>query len=169
MSALNITHLMLVDGPDFDTCRQQVERFFARTILVKYDSVKVVAEKSSNGTDPQFWKKLEAGTTGNRALAAELLTELKEAGLTDIDKLTTLPQGYASKTLHTMAHLLDGFFGVDSHFYNLNDDSHWLNEAQRNKIEQQPTSHWLIHVEASSETGDADQVSTLRTMPTAKE
>ena len=160
---------MLVDGPDFDTCRHRVERFFARTILVKYDSVQVVAEKSCNGADPQFWQKVEQGIAENRSLAAELLAELKNAGLTDINNLADLPQGYPSKTLHTLAHLLDGFFGVDSHFYNLNDDSHWLSEPQKNKIEQSPDTHWLIHVEASSKTGNADQVSTLRTMPTEKE
>jgi len=160
---------MLVDGPDFGTSRRRVERFFARTILVKYDSVQVVAEKSCNGTDRHFWKKLDAGITENRNLAAELLADLKETGLTELDNLTTLPQGYASKILHTMAHLLDGFFGVDSRFYNLNDDSHWLNDSQLSHIKQKPESYWLIHVEASSQTGDADQVSTLRTMPTAAE
>jgi len=169
VSAFNVTHLMLVDGPDFDTSRRRVERFFARTILVKYDSVQVVAEKSCNGADQQFWEKLDAGIAENRNLAADLLTELKETGLTELDKLTTLPQGYATKILHTMAHLLDGFFGVDSRFYNLNDDSHWLNDSQLAQIKQKPESYWLIHVEASSQTGDADQVSTLRTMPTAAE
>jgi len=158
---------MLVDGPDLDTSRRRVERFFARTILVKYDSVQVVAEKSCNGTHGLFWEKLAAGIAENRALAAALLADLKEAGLTDLDALTTLPQGYASKTLHTMAHLLDGFFGVDSRFYNLNDDSHWLSASQRSRIEQDPASSWLLHVEASSQSGDADQVSTLRTIPTA--
>lgn len=169
MSAIHLTHLMLVDGPDFETCRRRVERFFARTILVKYDSVQVVAEKSCNGADRQFEKNLAAGINENRNLAAELLTELKETGLTDLDNLTTLPQGYASKVLHTMAHLLDGFFGVDSRFYNLSDDSHWLSEPQQALIKQNPENYWLLHVEASSQTGDADQVSTLRTMPTAQE
>ncbi len=169
MSSFNVTHLLLVNGPDFDSCRRQVEKFFARTILVKYDSLQVVAEKSCHGEDRQFWEKLSTGIAENRNLTTELLTELKEAGVTDLDALTTMPQGYASKILHTIAHLLDGFFGVDSCFYNLNDDSHWLSEPQHALIKKKPANYWLLHVEASSQTGDADQVSTLRTMPTAKE
>ncbi|MDH4320194.1 MAG: hypothetical protein OEV73_01715 [Desulfobulbaceae bacterium] len=167
MPAFNVTHLMLAYGPDFDGCRRQVERFFARTILVKYDSVTVIAEKSCSATDREFWSKLATGIDENRNLAAGLLAELKEAGITELDSLTTLPQGYASKTLHTIAHLLDGFFGVDSRFYNLNDDSHWLNESQQALVKQKPEQFWLLHVEASSQTGAADQVATLRTIPTA--
>lgn len=158
---------MLVEGPDFDTCRRRVERFFARTILVKYDSVTVVAAKSCNGAGGEFWGKLTTGIAENQKLAAELLAELKGAGITELDSLSTLPQGYVSKTLHTMAHLLDGFFGVDSRFYNLNDDSHWLSEPQQALVKQQPEQFWLLHVEALSQTGDADQVATLRTIPTA--
>ena len=153
---------MLVDGPDFNTCRVRIERYFNRTLLVKYDSILIAAEKSINGSDPKFWELITAGITQNRCLLAELLHELKESGLDNINALTTLPQGYPSKTLHTMAHLLDGFFGVDSHFYNLMDDSHWLNDSRHDHIKQTPESYWLIHVEASSETGEADQISTLR-------
>lgn len=156
---------MLVNGPDYDTCRLQVERFFARTILVKYDSVQVIAEKSCNGADPDFQNKLEAGLIANQSLAAELLAELKDAGLTDLNKLVDLPQGYASKTLHTMAHLLDGFFGVDSRFYNLNDDSHRLSDTQMKQLAQSPGSFWMLHVEASSDTGNVDQVGLLRNTP----
>lgn len=100
---------------------------------------------------------------------AELVDELKDAGVAEVQDLTSLPQGYASKILHTAAHLLDGFIGIDSHFYNLADDSHWLSDQQRNKIEAAPASYWLLQVEASSRAGDIDQVATLRTTPTAKD
>ncbi|MDH5298013.1 MAG: hypothetical protein OEV91_03255 [Desulfobulbaceae bacterium] len=168
MQPLHVKHLLLADGPDFDTCRQRVEHFFARTILVKYDTVRVVAADSHAGDDPRFWPALEQGVAANRAFLAELLSDLAEAGVRSASDLATLPQGYASKTLHTIAHLLDGFIGIDSRFYNLSADSHWLPDRQRQQIEADPAHHWLISVEASSAAGDADRVFTLRTIPTAR-
>ena len=105
----------------------------------------------------------------NRKVLADLLEELKDSGVTEVQHLVSLPQGYASKTLHTIAHLLDGFIGIDSHFYNLVDDSHWLSDQQRRKMEAAPTSYWLLQVEAASLAGDVDQVATLRTTPTARD
>lgn len=169
MTSLTITHRLLVDGPDFTSCCQRVERFFARTILVKYDSVRIDAAQSCAATDPRFWEKVEQGLTANRETVADLLAELKASGTTALDDLGDLPQGYASKTLHTLAHLLDGFIGIDSNFYNLIDDSHWLSDQQRGRIKAAPAAHWLLSVEASSFTGNADQVATLRTTPTEKE
>ncbi len=169
MTSLTVTHRLLVDGPDLATCRQRVERFFARTILVKYDTLRIAPERAFVATEPGFWQEVEEGLAANRATVAALLDELKGTGTTALDDLATLPQGYASKTLHTVAHIMDGFIGIDSHFYNLCADSHWLSDRERRRIEADPAGHWLLHVEATSASGDVDQVPTLRTQPTARE
>lgn len=61
MTSLHVTHLMLVDGPDLETCSQRVERFFNRTILLKYDTVRINAEHSFAATAPEFWQGVERG------------------------------------------------------------------------------------------------------------
>ena len=53
--------------------------------------------------------------------------------------------------LHVITHLLDGFFGIDSYFYNLVEDSHWVSEELRATIKTSPSRYWLIAVEADFE------------------
>ncbi len=50
-----------------------------------------------------------------------------------------MPQGYKSKMLHVITHFLDGFFGIDTFFYNLEEDSHWVSEELQKKIAEAPT------------------------------
>jgi hypothetical protein len=64
--------------------------------------------------------------------------------------LESLPQGYQSKTLHTLTHLLDGFFGIDSHFYNLIEGSHGVSAGLRGKIDSSPGGYMLLAVRAST-------------------
>ncbi|MEJ2057239.1 MAG: hypothetical protein P8X39_05310, partial [Desulfofustis sp.] len=64
--------------------------------------------------------------------------------------LIDLNQGYQSKILHIIAHFLDGFIGIDSVFYNLIDDSHWLSDETRDKIEQQPDRFRLLSLKCYS-------------------
>jgi len=40
--------------------------------------------------------------------------------------------------------MLDGFIGIDSVFYNLAEDSHWLSAPLRKTIEQHPEHYWLV-------------------------
>jgi hypothetical protein len=63
-----------------------------------------------------------------------------------VDQLLTLKQGYATKILHTLTHLLDGFIGIDSAFYNLVEDSHWVSGELAEAIRVAGAEYWLVPV-----------------------
>jgi hypothetical protein len=157
-------HELLVQGADFAACRHRVHRFFANNILVRYDSVQVIENESLNGADPEFWKRIAGAEEANRRMVDHLLQELQKEGYEKTADFLTMGQGYLSKTFHIAAHLLDGFFGIDSALYNLEDDSHWLPDSRRRQISAAPGSYWLIKVSARSRDGKADQLSTLRSI-----
>lgn len=145
---LEITHDILVSGPDADSCKKRVLRFFDKTQLVKYDSIHFEEGKTLSAEKELFWTRVTDGIAANRRVIQELADELKESGFETADDLPTLPQGYQSKILHTITHILDGFIGIDSRFYNLEEDSHWLSEPLREKIKADPTAFWLVAVQA---------------------
>jgi hypothetical protein len=62
--------------------------------------------------------------------------------------LSELPQGFRTKMLHVITHFLDGFFGIDTYFYNLEEDSHWVSEQARRRIREAPSDYRLLSVEA---------------------
>ncbi len=140
------SHLMLASGADLHTAKKQVRRFLDKTQLVQYDLVHINDEQSVSAADAGFWEKIELGTAANKKILAELTEELKQAGFHSIKELLRLPQGFQSKILHTMAHILDGFFGIDTTFYNLIDDSHWLSDLRKQEIEAHPAEYWLLDV-----------------------
>ena len=143
------THWMLCAADDFASARGAVLAFFEKSILLSYDDVRTVAAGSYSGAEDQFWKGVEEGITANRLVLGRFLDELRAEGCRTVDDLTSLPLGYPSKILHLIAHLVDGFIGIDSVFYNLVEDSHWLSNSLRNKIHESPQRYWLIQVEAS--------------------
>lgn len=145
---LKIIHEVLVMGPDFARSRDHALRFFARTPLVRYDTVTVEEAASCAASHPDFWPRLEEGVRKNREVLRELIGELKESGLRSLDDLLTLPKGYQSKLIHTVAHLVDGFFGIDTVFYNLADDSHWLSAPLAQEIRDNPEEYWLLRLNA---------------------
>lgn len=147
---LSIEHFMLVNGADLDSCSQRVRNFFNKSQLVHYDLVEVDREKSVHGTDPGFENALNMAIAKNHAILADLLNKLKGEGYTEMGHLLELPQGFQSKLLHTMCHLLDGFFGVDSRFFDIDEISNWLTENRRQQIHKSPEECWLIHVNAKS-------------------
>ncbi len=147
---LYASHEMLVSGPDFETCRCKTQRFFDRHILIRYDTVHIAAAASVPATDPCFWERVTAGMAANRKVLAELIVELSAEGFKLMTDLSAMPKGYQSKIFHIIAHMLDGFFGVDSRFYVLDDDSHWLTDALRQSIKAAPTDYWLLKVDAES-------------------
>jgi len=89
---------------------------------------------------------METGIAANRTFCSALLKELQETGLTELEDLLAIQPGYPSKLLHILTHMLDGFIGTDSVFYNLVEDSHWLSEPLRSTIQQNPESYWLVPV-----------------------
>lgn len=156
-------HTLLVRGKEFSLCRERVEKFFARNFLVKYDAVEVVTAKSYSAADPGFWPALKKGIHCNRQQVTELIKELQEAGFETINDLGSIPQGYESKVLHTITHLVDGFFGVDTCFYNLEEDSHGLTSRLEATIKADPTNFWLLSVTCSSTKGhNSDQLAMIR-------
>ncbi len=148
---LEVTHTILAMEPDFEKSTAHVLRFLDRTPLVQYDAVRVVAAQSCSGADPRFWPCLEQGLADNRQVLTQLTGELRAAGTKEFSDLPAMPQGFQSKIFHTMAHLLDGFFGIDSRFYSLPEDSHWLGASLRRQIEADPEDFWLVTVVATLE------------------
>jgi len=143
------THWMLCAGDDFATARGSVRSFFKKSILLAYDDVYAVEHTSCSAEDERFWRELEAGVAANRLVLRGFLDDLRAEGCREIEDLTTLSLGYPSKVLHLIAHLLDGFIGIDSVFYNLLEDSHWLSDELRDIIRETPARYWLVKVEAS--------------------
>jgi hypothetical protein len=155
-------HILLVRGDNFENCRKRVEIFFAKNFLVKYETVKIVPEKSYSAENPVFWKELKKGIDCNRQKVVKLVRELREAGFDDLNSLAAIPQGYESKILHTITHLVDGFFGIDTCFYNLEEDSHGLTEKLAELIREIPTEFQLITVVCFSGSGDSDLLDKVR-------
>ncbi|MBU0485180.1 MAG: hypothetical protein KKB30_11800 [Proteobacteria bacterium] len=154
-------HKIMVEGSDFTTCRQKVQKFFDRNILVKYDTIEIKEEESLSAGSPSFMVMVDQGMEKNRKLINEFMKELKDCGINTLDELSAMDQGYESKTLHTICHLLDGFFGIDSAFYNLTEDSHWLSARLRKKINSGASGYWLLTVKASA-SSNPDLIPTLR-------
>lgn len=141
-------HWLLCAADDYAAACGSVQNFFRVSLLLHYDTVTTVQEGSWSAVAPEFWRAVEAGIAENRRVLAEMLDELEAEGYRQIADLASLPIGYPSKVLHTAAHFLDGFIGIDSVFYNLAEDSHWLSDRFRETIRQTPARYWLIQVEA---------------------
>lgn len=160
---LENTHHLLVLAPDVDRAVQTGQRFFARTQLVRYDKVEIDRQAVLPATGPDFWPAVDRVILGNRRVLQGIIDELKKAGIRSLDDLAGLPQGYQSKLAHTATHLLDGFFGIDSIFYNLVEDSHWISSSLGREIRRNPEDYQLLPVKAELLFSQRQQlVSTLR-------
>jgi hypothetical protein len=139
-------HIFLAGGKNPVQARGQASHFMASTQLVVYQSIIIKEEEILPATSEAFWLKIETAIAANRAFCSTLLQELQETGLREVEDLLTLQPGYPSKLLHILTHMLDGFIGADSVFYNLIEDSHWLSETLRATIQQRPEEYWLAPV-----------------------
>ncbi|OGQ97924.1 MAG: hypothetical protein A2505_09140 [Deltaproteobacteria bacterium RIFOXYD12_FULL_55_16] len=157
-----VTHKILTMEPNLAKSAAHVLRFLDHTPLVQYDTVRVEAAQSCSGADQRFWPWVEQGLADNRQVLTKLIGELQMAGTREFSDLLTIPQGFQSKIFHTMAHLLDGFFGIDSQFYNLPEDSHWLGDSLRRQIEADPEDFWLVTVVATLEAKEHHALAGLR-------
>ena len=146
MGNLEISHDILLAGADFESCRKRVERFFDRTMLIRYDEVLVLENESIGGTGKEFSTRLQEGLAANHQAIGELLENLKDEGFTTLEDLQGVEKGYVSKIFHTIAHLLDGFIGIDSRFYNLVEDSHDISRDLQQNILAAPQNYWIIKV-----------------------
>jgi hypothetical protein len=163
MGALEISHDILTAGSDFDSCQQQVQRFFERTKLIRYDEVLVIKDESLCGTDKQFPARIRTGLEANRKVLGEFLANLKQEGFLSLDDLQSLEKGYLTKILHIIAHLQDGFIGIDSRFYNLEEDSHGVSRHLQQKIGATPQIYWILRVNGRIASADEDPFDALRT------
>ncbi len=140
-------HTVLVNGDTFEHCMAQVNRFFDLTTLVIYDKIEINKELSCSGHDENFWVHLEAAEEKNRGILNDLIGDLQANGVNSLEDVRTIDQGFVSKIFHILSHFVDGFIGVDSYFYNLLDDSHWLPYKTKTAIKEVPDSYWLIHLD----------------------
>lgn len=147
---LSIEHTMLVSGPDRETCEEHVRLFFEKSQLVHYDSIEFDQHASVNAAKPKFAELLDNALSENHRVIGELLEKLKQEDCTMLEDLLSLEQGFKSKILHTMSHLLDGFFGVDSRLYDIDEISHWITADRRKQIQDTPEQCWLLLVKARS-------------------
>jgi len=162
MGNLEISHDILLAGSDFKSCRQRVERFFDRTTLIHYDQLLVLEDESLNGSNEKFGARLKENLAANHMVVAELLQNLKEEGFAGIDDLKGVEKGYVSKVFHTIAHLLDGFIGIDSRFYNLEEDSHGVSRDLGRKIHTAPQNYWMLRVKGRITRAGEDPFDALR-------
>lgn len=147
-------HNILVAGDSFAHCDQQVHKFFDLTSLVIYDCIEIREQISVSGLDARFLELIDQAQLRNREIAKRLIAEISHSGIKKTEDLINIEQGYLSKTFHILSHFLDGFVGIDSHFYNLLDDSHWLSEETRQLIDENPAHYWLLHVDGFTTSPD---------------
>jgi len=142
-------HVVLAEGDDEQSCRRQVIEFFEKTSLVRYDKI-VVEDRAPMAADPVFKEELSAAVEQNRRTLQRFIEELGSTGFASRSDLERVAQGYHSKILHIIAHFLDGFIGIDSAFYNLVDDSHWLSEQTQSNIAEVPERFRLLFLKCYS-------------------
>lgn len=147
-------HKMLVAGDSFDHCSDQVHKFFDLTSLVIYDCIEAIESKSFSGLDAAFIDHIAEAEKHNYQTVQSLINELVKADILTTRDLQKVEQGYVSKTLHILSHFLDGFIGIDSYFYNLLDDSHWLPRKTVEAIKNNPRHYWLLHIDCYATTAE---------------
>ena len=164
---LEVRHDLLVVGPDFGRSRDYALRFFAKTPLVRYDAIQVDETASCAAGHPDFWPRVEDGTRRNQAVLRDLVGELKEGGIRGLEDLMEVAKGYQSKLIHTVAHLVDGFFGIDTVFYNLAEDSHGISPALSQEIRDTPDDYWLLRIKAELKVKEREtRIASLRRFET---
>lgn len=140
-------HEILVKGPDFEACKTRVLHFFEKYQLVRYSQINIMQKESLPSTSPDFFKRIDKAVLENRRILHKLAGELQNEGVNTFRDVVELPQGYKTKILHVITHFLDGFFGIDTFFYNLEGDSHWVSDEIMGAIRDNPSRYWLICIE----------------------
>ena len=143
------SHVVLAEGNNEENCRKQVLQFFDKTSLVGYDKIDI-AHRSVAAFESEFSSELGKAIEQNKRTLKRFVDELGTTGFDHRSDLLQVEQGYNSKILHIIAHFLDGFVGIDSAFYNLVDDSHWLSEETEKKISKYPDRFRLMFLKCYS-------------------
>jgi hypothetical protein len=137
-------HTLLVKGHDFASARNRVLHFFKQYQLVRYSRVTISEADALNALQDRFMNAVGHALEENRRIVHDLAEELRAEGICTLEDLERIPQGYQSKMLHVITHFMDGFFGIDTFFYNLEEDSHWVSEEFLRKIRSEPSFFWLL-------------------------
>ncbi len=140
-------HIFLVQAENRQDAVGQAMHFLQTTELISYDQLNIDESGVLVADSNRFWETLGQGVEKNRAFSRLIMDELQKNGVREATDLLTLPLGYPSKLLHILTHMIDGFFGIDSAFYNLVEDSHWLGDTLDSTIRKTPEQFWLIPVE----------------------
>jgi len=140
-------HTLLIFGNDYETCCQQALDFLKTSRTLDYERVEVVEAESCSGADPNFCRRLTASIKKHSESITFLVNELNQMGFHSVVDIGNVEQGYPSKVLHILGHLLDGYVCVDSRFYNLIDQSHQVPPATIANIKKLPQLYWLIRVD----------------------
>jgi hypothetical protein len=142
-------HEILVRGSGYESCKKKVLVFFEKYQLVRYSTITIQESTSVAASNPEFHDRLEKAILSNRRILHTLVQELRIENIVTLDDLNELPQGYKTKMLHVITHFLDGFFGIDTYFFNLVEDSHWVSEEMRSRIVKNTSDFWLLSLDAS--------------------
>lgn len=148
MDLLPIAHLFLAQAGSAEEACRHVERYLTDNPLLSYNTLQVLAEEASPADTEGFWDSMEEGLQANRSFAHRMVDHLEKEGVHNLRQLVGMEQGYATKVLHTLTHLLDGFIGIDSVLYNLIDDSHEVGPQLRRAMQDDPSRYWLVRVRA---------------------
>ena len=163
MEHLEVLHDILIAGSDLNSCQKQMLRFFDRTMLIRYDEVVVLENESIHAGAEDFSTRMTEGLAANQKVLREFIVNMQQEGFTSLDDLHGLEKGYISKLLHIIAHLVDGFIGIDSRFYNLVEDSHGVSRNLRQQITAVPENYWILRVKGKIASVAEDPLDALRT------
>lgn len=161
---MDSAHIFLVTGGNYLNAKGKVEHFLKQNLLVRYTTLLFDDQQATDNLQKQFHETIKWAEEQNRLTLQGLLTEFTDLGYESLSDLARMPQGYESKLLHTITHLLDGFFGLDSFFYNLVEESNWISPSFLKKIRRcKETDFYLVHVQGSfSSLQEADQIPKMR-------
>ena len=143
-----VAHLFLAQAQSAGNACRHVDRFLTDNPLLSYDNLRVLPEEANRADEEAFWDGMDEGLLANRSFAHRMVSHLEKEGVQNLRQLVDLQHGYATKVLHTLVHLLDGFIGIDSVLYNLVDDSHEVSQSLRRAMRDNPSRYWLVRVRA---------------------
>ncbi|MBM9515052.1 hypothetical protein [Desulfogranum marinum] len=141
-----ISHLFLVEAESAQEGAERVAHYLTGNQLITYSDLVIRPDEIIGSKEGRFWPMLEKGIAKNMDFALSLVESLKDEGIETIEDLVHMEEGYLTKLLHTLTHLLDGFIGVDSVFYNLVEDSHRISRTLKKSVDAQHEKYWLIPV-----------------------
>lgn len=144
-------HDFLVRGDTLQKCYEQVYSFLTGYTLVSYDRIQLLETRSISCKHSEFPERLHAVIKENEAFLKTVIQELAEEGFYAMNDIMGLPPGYISKLFHVAAHMVDGFFGIDSRFYNLLEGSHGISQSLQMKLSLPDAreDYWLVALECA--------------------